>query len=168
MIRRLYFLFPSTDSTQAAVNALTSAGIAKRSLHALARKDVDLSSLPVATRNQRRDVRARLAHWLWDADLLVFAIGLVGFVVSLFLGFTLGWILALIVVAATYIGGAFYAMCVPDLSLHEFHSALAHKEVLLMVDVPQSKVAEIEDLIRHRFPMAEAGGSSWTVDALGI
>ena len=168
MIRRLYFLFPSTDSAQAAVSTLTAKGISKHSLHAVARKDVDLSSLPVATRNQRRNVRARLARGLWDGDLLVFAIAFVGLVASLYLNFTVGWVLATIVMIASFIGGAFYAMRVPEVSLAEFRAALTHNEVLLMVDVPLQRLTEIEDLVRHRHPDAEDYGSSWTLDAFGI
>lgn len=81
------------------------------------------------------------------------------------------WLLAMIavtVMAVTCFSAAFYAMRVPETSLAEFRGALSHDEILLMVDVPRSQVAEIEDLIRHRHPSAQAGGSSWTLDMFGL
>jgi hypothetical protein len=41
----------------------------------------------------------------------------------------------------TFISGAFYTIRVPDTSLREFRDGLAHGEVLLLIDVPQDRVA---------------------------
>ncbi len=60
------------------------------------------------------------------------------------------------------------ALKVPDVHLTEFTDALSHGEVLLMVDVPSRRVAEIENFIYHRFPEAVVGGVGWTLDAFGI
>ena len=57
---------------------------------------------------------------------------------------------------------------VPDVHLTEFTDALSHGEVLLMVDVPVDRVAEIEKAVHHRHPEAVVGGVSWAVDAFGI
>ena len=59
-------------------------------------------------------------------------------------------------------------MHVPDVHLTEFTDALSHGEILLMVDVPASRVAEIEDFVHHRYPEAVVGGVSWTVEGFGI
>lgn len=37
-----------------------------------------------------------------------------------------------------------------------------------MVDVPKQRVAEIEELMYRRHPEATAGGTGWTIEALGI
>lgn len=55
----------------------------------------------------------------------------------------------------------------PDVHLTEFTDALAHGEVLLMVDVPGSRVAEVEDFIHQRYPESVVGGVGWTLDAFG-
>lgn len=54
---------------------------------------------------------------------------------------------------------------VPDTHLDEFRGALSHSEVLLMVDVPKPRVAEIEKLVGRRHPETIPGGTSWTLDA---
>ena len=48
------------------------------------------------------------------------------------------------------------------------YDALPHREVLLMIDVPGRRVAEIEALAYKRHSEAIAGGTSWAVDAIGM
>jgi len=57
---------------------------------------------------------------------------------------------------------------VPDTHLDEFRGALSHSEVLLMVDVPRQRVAEIEEIVRQQHPEATLGGAGWTIEALRI
>jgi hypothetical protein len=52
--------------------------------------------------------------------------------------------------------------------LTEFTDALAHGEILLMVDVSLHRVAEIENFVHRHHPEAAISGTSWTIDALGI
>ncbi|MDH5648042.1 MAG: hypothetical protein OEY67_00175 [Gammaproteobacteria bacterium] len=168
MFRRLYFLFPSAITAHDAVTTLTSAGISRHYIHALARKDNDISSLPQATQYQKRDLRARLARILWNSDLTLFVVALIGFALTIAWGFGFWSIVALAIMIATFLGGAFYAIRVPEVTLAEFQVALDHNEVLLMVDVPKKRVNEIERLIDHRHPDADDNGSSWVINALGI
>ena len=169
MKRRLYFMFPSAAQAQAAVDELTAReGIKARHMHAMARKGVDLGELPVATALQQKALSAKLARWLWESDLALFALALVGFITVLFFGQVLWALIALLVMALTIIIGALYAMRVPESSLREFQSSLAHGEVLLMVDVPMHKVSAVEYCIGHHHHSAVAGGSSWSMDLFGI
>jgi len=50
----------------------------------------------------------------------------------------------------------------------EFHEALRHGELLLMVDVSRDCVEDVEELMRRRHPEAVAGGSGWTPDVFGV
>lgn len=168
MPRRLFFIFPSAEETGAAVTDVLNLGIPQSHLHALAREGVDLSNLPQATHRQRRGVLGQIAHIFWYSELGIFFLALAGFILTLFWGFSLWSFLALMAMAITLFTGAYYAIKIPETTLDEFHSALAHKEVLLMVDVPMKLVAEIETYITHRHPAAIAGGSSWTIDAFGV
>ena len=68
----------------------------------------------------------------------------------------------------SFVGGALYSLRVPEVSLTEFRDALAHGEVLLMVDVPVRQVASIEHCIGHHHPTGVAGGSNWTMGLFGI
>jgi len=79
------------------------------------------------------------------------------------------WMLAaFFVMTVTYFAAEHFVVHVPDVHLTEFTDALAHGEILLMVDVPEKRVAEIESVVRYRHPEAVVGGVSWTVDAFGI
>lgn len=169
MNRRLYFKFPSKAEAQAAVEELSMReSVAIANMHAPAKQGVDLVGLPDATRRQRRDLPARLAWWLWEGDLLVFFVVLLGLIIALNFGFMLWAGVAILVMAVTFIGGAFYAMFIPEVSLTEFCDTLAHGEVLLMVDVPQNKVTAIERCIGQHHHSGVAGGSSWTINMFGI
>ena len=37
-----------------------------------------------------------------------------------------------------------------------------------MVDVPKWRVAEVEEIVYRRHPEVTAGGTGWTIHALGI
>ena len=52
--------------------------------------------------------------------------------------------------------------------LDEFRDAMAHGEILLMVDVPEQQVADIENLVHHHHPEATVGGVSWGTPAFGL
>ncbi len=51
MHRRLYFLFPEVEHARRVVEELEQAGVDNDHIHAMARPEIDLSSLPRATPN---------------------------------------------------------------------------------------------------------------------
>ena len=57
---------------------------------------------------------------------------------------------------------------IPNVHLDEFRDALAHGEILLMVDVAQQRVADIEDCVHHNHPETTIGGVGWGTEALGL
>ena len=67
-----------------------------------------------------------------------------------------------------FTAGGMFAMRVADTDLDEFRGVLSHRDVLLMVDVPKWRVAEVEEIVYRRHPEATAGGTGWTINALGI
>ena len=50
MWRRIYFSFPQAEQASRAVAELEAVGVDRAQLHTLARSDVDISGLPVATK----------------------------------------------------------------------------------------------------------------------
>ena len=164
MLRRLFFLFPDTDHAQRVVDELIDRDIPARRMHAIA-EGVDLGSLPRASERQRRDTKFRLEWFIWNTNLMLFFIAMVILIASLVLGSVLWAALSLFVMLLTFMAGEQFAVKVPDVHLSEFTDALAHGEVLLMVDVPAYRVAEIEGYVHHHHPEAAVGGVSWTVDA---
>ncbi len=67
-----------------------------------------------------------------------------------------------------FVAGGLFALFVPDTHLDEFRGALAAHEILLLVDVPKARVAEIEEHVSGRHLEATPGGSGWTREGLGI
>jgi len=167
MLRRLFFLFPDEEHAQRVVNQLVFLNISERNIHAIAH-GVALKNLPEATERQKNDTAFRIESFLWKANLLLFVVSLMTFFVALVMAAFYWTLIALLIMTVTFFAGEHFVVHVPDVHLSEFTDALSHGEVLLMVDVPADRVAEIENMIHHRNPEAVVGGVSWTVDAFGI
>ena len=168
LYRRLYFLFPDAGHARRVTRELNQAGVDEQHIHAVAREGVDLSALPAATVRQRQDAAGRIEAVAWNSNLVLFAAAAVALLASLFLQSLWLAIGALVLMSATFLGGAWFALRVPDVHLDEFREAIAHGEIVLMVDVPPKRVAEIEDLVHRRHPEANVGGVGWSIEGLGI
>ncbi len=168
MKRRLYFLFSDTGQARTAVADLDGLGVDAGHVHVLARADVDLRGLPPATERQRRDILKRLEKTLWGGNLVLFGIAFAGLVLAVILGNITGTVIAAAVMIVSFTSGALFALRLPMVHLDEFHDALRHGELLLMVDVSRDCVEDVEELMRRRHPEAVTGGSAWTPDAFGV
>ena len=167
-LRRLYFVIPDEPQAAQLVNDLETAGAGYQHMHAIAGRGATLARLPPATERQRQDAGSRLERIAWTGDLMLFLLGLIGLIASLVWASPTGSLLSIALMALTLIAGALFALRVPDTHLDEFRGALSHSEILLMVDVPRQRVAEIEEIVRRRHPEATPGGTGWTIEALGI
>ena len=168
MNRRLYFLLPDRSHALSVVDELTRPGIDKLHMHALADRRTRLDGLPGATRRQQQDSATRLEKLLWNTNLISFACALSTLIVLLI---TLGpsWWLSIPVgiLAVNYFIGLHFSN-IPNTHLGEFRDALAHGEILLLIDVPESRVAEVEDQVHRRHPEAVPGGVGWGTQAFGL
>ena len=169
MKRRLYFLLPDSEHTRTVVDELETSGIDRKYLHVIAAQDVDLEGLPIATRNQRRDLGARLESLFWDGNLVLFFIALLALIVIALMQVSWYWLLLPVaVMLATFIAGVEFTSLIPNVHLSEFSDAIHHREILLMVDVPVGQVSRIEELVHRHHPEAVTGGVGWHVEALHI
>jgi cobalamin biosynthesis protein CobD/CbiB len=168
MKRRLYFLFSDTGQARSAVADLDGLGVDPEHMHVLARPGTDLSGLPPATERQRRDVLKRLDKTLWGGNLVLFGVAFAVLILAMVFGNAVGMVLAMAVMIASLTAGALFAMRLPSIHLDEFHEALHHGELLLMVDVSRDGMEDVEELMRRRHPEAVAGGSGWTPDVFGV
>ncbi len=168
MLRRLFFLVP--DETQAAslVADLERAGVERRHIHAVAGGDRPLPQLPAATVRQRHDWVWRIEQLWWYGNLALFVVAAAGLIAALATGRYPWALAAALVMLGTFVSGAWVTLRVPDMHVGEFRQALAHGEILLLVDVPKARVSAIYDLVRQRHPEAIPGGLGWTIEALGI
>ncbi|MBE9567216.1 MAG: hypothetical protein IMF14_00880 [Proteobacteria bacterium] len=167
MLRRLYFLFPDEPHAQRVVDKLLGLDIPERRIHSIAR-GVELETLPQSTQRQKNDTAYYLEWFFWRANLAVFVLALIASVIALVAGEFIWIMVSLAVMAVTFIAGEQFVVHVPDVHLAEFADALSHGEILLMIDVPSSRVAEIESFVHHRYPEAAVGGVGWSMDAFGI
>jgi hypothetical protein len=168
MLQRLYFTTPDAASARRLVADLMASGIDRTALHAVRAAATLPDDLPRATVAQERDTQARIERVLWAGLLALFFIALAGFFVAWFGGSRIGTAVTVLIMAASFVGGALYAVRVPSASLDELRNALAHGEIVLMVDVPRARIAEITTLVERRHPETTPAGTGWTLGALGV
>jgi hypothetical protein len=168
MNRRLYFLLPDRAHALSEVNELAGSGLELEDIHALAGRQVSLEGLPEATDAQRHDLAHRIETLLWDGNLVVFGLAL-GALLTLGIinGLTAWLLLPLGMMLASFLAGLRFTR-LPNVHLDEFRDALSHGEILLMVDVPVAKVADIENRVHRHHPEAAVGGVGWGTTAMGI
>lgn len=167
-LRRLYFIVPDESRAINVVSDLEAAGVDRQHIHAIAGKGAAMEKLPAASERQRHDTGWHLQRTLWTGNLALFAVAAAALIVSLLRDSAASAFLSIAVMMLSFIAGFLFATRVPDTHLDEFRGVLAHPEVLLMVDVPKNRLAEIEELISRRHPEATAGGTGWTIEALQI
>lgn len=167
MLRRLYFLFPDENHAQRAVDQLIDRNIPKQRMHAIT-VGVELSALPEATERQKNDTAFHIEQFVWKANLLVFAAALIVLIVSVVASEWFWSGLSLAMMLITFFAGKFFVERIPSDHLTEFTDALAHGEILLMVDVPIYRVTEIARFVEHHHPETRLDGSSWIIDAFEI
>lgn len=168
MHRRLYFLLPDRAHALSVMNELACCGLDLGQVHAMANRHADLAGLSVASHAQRRDLAHRLEDFLWDGNLIVFGLAL-GAMLTLIAvnGLTLWLLLPAGIMLASFLAALRFTR-LPSVHLDEFRDALSHGEILLMIDVPETRVDDIENRVHQHHPDAAAGGVSWSMPAIGI
>lgn len=160
MRRRLYFLLPDLASARRTADDLLLARIEDRHMHFLAQRGTDLGELHEANFLHKTD----LVH---GAEVGLAIGGCGGFLLGIFVflvppeGVTLQLVTVLITtLAAAFLGASISSLAgtaVPNSRLKLYQNDIASGKILLMVDVPVSRVEEIRSLISNQHPEAGAG-----------
>lgn len=168
MRRRIYFLLPSVGSARQVVNELLLARIDDHHIHVMAREGITLGDLPQANLLQRSD-------FIHGVEIGLSVGGATGIVAGLIAvafppqGIVLGgWTMLVMALAGALIGAWVAGMIgtdIPNSQLREFTTAVADGQILMMVDVPKSKVANVTDMIRKHHPEADMHGVEPTIPA---
>jgi len=168
MRRRLYFVLPNLSSARKVAEDLLLALIEQRHMRFLARRDMALGDLHEAGRLQKTDQLHAAFLGMMLAGLLGAAIGIGLFVVkpeglpvnhSVILGMTLfGAVFGFWV-------GSMVGASAPNSKLRQFNDDMESGRILLMVDVPRTRLEEIRDLVTLRHPEATARGRDPTMPA---
>ena len=162
MRRRIYWLLPDLASARRTMDDLLLARISEPHIHFVAREGTDMSGLHAANVLQSSDViRAAQAGLVIGG-----AVGAVlGVLVALFFpifGTAPEWGM---VAVLSIIGAGFGAwassmigVSTPNNRLKRFEGAIEQGQILLMVDVPHSRVEEIEARLQALHPEAHLEG----------
>ncbi len=169
MRRRIYWLLPDLASAKRTMDDLLLARVEERHIHFVAREDTDLAELHAANVLQTSDV-VRSAEMGLCVGVLTG--GLLGAVMAVYFPiFGDGPEWGLIAVLAIF-GGVFGAwsasligVSIPSQRLERFHAAVDAGQLLLIVDVPRSRVKEIEARLQTLHPEAHLEGIEVNVPA---
>jgi hypothetical protein len=168
MRRRLYFVLPDIASAREMLNDLLLARIEVRHIHFLARSDIDLGDLPEVNVLQKTDI----VHGAELGMMIGAAAGVIGGAIAVIFppgGVTLqlGVVLLAAIVGALFgmWASSLAASAIPNSRLVPFQKAIEEGKVLMMVDVPLYKVAQVAELVQKRHPEAASGGVEPTMPA---
>ena len=161
MKRRLFFMLPDVDVARNVLKELLIARIGYGHIHFLSRRDTLPPDLPEASFLQKTD----FLHAVPTGGLMGALAGAAGGGI-IWLYPPQGLAPEPVVILASGIVGAllgawFSSMVgssVPNSALSVFQEGMEHGKVLLMVDVPFTRVDEIRQLVASHYPNAEWGG----------
>ena len=169
-MRRLYFLIPGIDSAKTIVDELLLARVDQRHIHIAAADHHALTeaNLPEANLLQESDFVPAVERGLAIGGVTgilagVAAVALPG--VGLVLG---GGAILGIGLAGAGLGAwvsSMIGISAPSSRLTEFEDAIKEGGLLMMVDVPKTRVVEITVLIKQHHPEAETEGTEPVIPA---
>ncbi|HJV61161.1 MAG TPA: DUF1269 domain-containing protein [Albitalea sp.] len=162
MRRRIYWLLPDLECAKRTMNDLLLARISEQHMHFVGREDADMSGLHAANVLQTSDVVRAAQAGLVIGGAVGAALGALVAVFFPMFGDRQEW--GMVAVLAM-VGGVFGAwassmigVSTPSHRLKRFEAAIAQGQILLMVDVPRSRVDEIEARLEALHPEARLEG----------
>lgn len=161
MRRRLYYLLPDVDSARRIADDLLLARIEDRHMHFLAKRGTKLGELHEASYLQKTDLMHGAGIGLGVGGLGGILLGAV--IVAYPIEGTNPQLVAVLIAAVVgaVLGALWASMAaasVPNSRLKQFHDEIDKGNVLLMLDVPYERVAQVGDLVRAKHPEAVSGG----------
>ena len=168
MSRRLHFLVPGRTEALSVIKDLSRQGISPEHIQVLADKRTRTDGLMPATTRQKNDATSGLEKILWNVNLVSFATALGCFIFLLITQHLNWWLLLPCSVMAVNFIAALNISNLPYAHLGEFRDALAHGEILLLVDVADNHSSAIEQSMHRQHPEATAGGTVWGNEAFGL
>lgn len=169
MRRRIYWLVPDLGSARRTMNDLLVARIDESHIHFAAREDTDMTGLHPANILQTSDVvRAAQLGLVVGAATGAVTGGLAVLLFSMS-GDAPHWgVAAILAIVGAPIGAwvsSMIGVSVPSKRLERFQGAMEAGQLLLMVDVPRSRVAEIEALLMAAHPEGHFEGEEPNIPA---
>jgi len=168
MRKRIYWLLPDLDAARKTMNELLLARVSDRHIHFVAGDGADMTGLHAANILQTSDlVEAAQTGLLVGAGL-----GAAGGVVAAYVLTGTGAAPQAVVIALAGLGAvlgtwssSMIGSSTPSRRLRRFEASIAKGHYLLMVDVPRTRVTEIEELLDRTHPEAHFEGLEPNVPA---
>ncbi|MFZ2648505.1 MAG: DUF1269 domain-containing protein [Burkholderiaceae bacterium] len=162
MRRRIYWLLPDLESAIRTENDLLLARIAWQHIHFVGREDADMTGLHAANVLQTSDVVRSAQAGLVVGAAVGAVLGVVGGLL-----FPLGvdpshsGMAAVLAIVGAVFGAwasSMIGISTPSVRLKRFAPAIEQGQILLMVDVPRSRIEEIEQRLQALHPEAHLEG----------
>lgn len=161
-MRRLYFMVPDIDTANTVVDELLLKRVDDHHIHVVAREGTPMGDLPEANLLQKSDFIPAMERGLAVGGITGVLAGIAAVTFP-----PAGLILGGGAILGTSLAGAgigawisgMIGMDVPNSQIEKFESAIEKGEVLMMIDIPKTRVEEIEALIQQHHPDADMGGT---------
>jgi hypothetical protein len=161
-MRRLYFMVPDIDTANKVVDELLLKRVDDHHIHVVAKEGTPMGDLPEANLLQKSDFIPAMERGLAVGGITGVLAGIAAVTFP-----PAGLVLGGGAILGTSLAGAgigawisgMIGMDVPNSQIEKFESAIENGEVLMMVDIPKTRVEEIEALIQQHHPDADMGGT---------
>ena len=168
MMRRIYFLVPNVTVTKLVVDALLLARIEERHIHVIAKRGTPMEDLPEANLFQKSDFIPAVERGLAIGGSAGILAGLVAISLPVTGPMLAGGVLLMATLSGAGIGawaGGMIGVSTDSTRIKQFEKVIEAGQVLLLVDVPKSRVDEIETCIKQYLPQVEIEGTEPHVPA---
>jgi hypothetical protein len=161
-MRRLYFMVPDIDTAKTVVDELLLKRVDEHHIHVVAKEGTPMGDLPEANLLQKSDFIPAMERGLAVGGITGVLAGIAAVTFP-----PAGLVLGGGAILGTSLAGAgigawisgMIGMDVPNSQIEKFENAIENGEVLMMVDIPKSRVEEIEALVQQHHPDADMGGT---------
>jgi hypothetical protein len=162
MMRRIYFLVPDVAATKSVVDALLLARIEERHIHVIAKHGTPMKDLPEANLFQKSDFIPAMERGLVIGGSTGILAGLVAITFPGSGTMLAGGVLLMTTLSGAGIGawaGSMIGVSTNSTRIKQFEKAIEAGKLLLLVDVPKSRVDEIEKCVKQHLPEIEIEGT---------
>jgi len=161
MKRQLYYLLPDIGHTQQLCKELIQLDIDENRIHAVTKQKSGIKGIQDVHTINETDRDFFLESYLWRLNLTVFGLAFL-VTIGLMIWYPSVWMsIPMAVMALSFLAGMYFAVYMPRVHWQEFLPAIRHGEVLLIVDVPESEVRHIDQVVHRHHPEAVNGGVCW-------
>jgi len=167
-VRRIYFLVPDVTTTKQIVDELLLARIEERHIHVIAKSGTPMEDLPEANLLQKSDFIPAVERGLALGGTTGILAGLVAVTLPATAPMLAGGILLMATLSGAGIGawaGGMVGVSVGNTRIKQFEKAIEAGQLLLLADVPKSRVDEIEERVKQHLPQVKIEGTEPTIPA---